>query len=88
MCQQSFIYRYYVKEHYDTALEALEELRILMPVLESYAGESETDDTIQRTKSKIGQAEALLPKAKAHFEAKPIIDQMYPLVTAIQVRHF
>lgn len=77
MCgTQNFISRFYIQEYYNTALEALEELNVLLPALEPYATDDGVSETIKKATTKIAQAEALIPEAKARFESSVLIEQI------------
>ncbi len=57
-------------------MEALDELKSLLPALEAYASDSYVSDVIKAAKRKIVQAEENIPKAKVKFEAEPIKEQV------------
>ncbi len=72
---QDFINRWYFREYYDQALEALEELQVLLPALEPYSSDSNVADTIKAAKQKILQAEQQIPNAKIRFESQPLLEK-------------
>jgi hypothetical protein len=56
--------RWHVKEYYDTALEALDELQMLLPELEKYASDSNAASALTNARDMIKKTEAVLPQAK------------------------
>lgn len=62
---QPFVNRWHVKEYYDTALEALEELKVLLPELEQYASDSYVATALTNARDMIRRTEAVLPEAKS-----------------------
>lgn len=56
-----------MKEYYDTALEAQEELQVLIPQVELYAADSNVESSLKNAKEMLQKAEAQLPAAKRTF---------------------
>jgi hypothetical protein len=84
--QQNFIKSWHHEEYFNTASEALEELKVLVPALEAYAADSHVSSVIANTKEKIAKAQANLPLAKAKYEAEPLRKQVQQHFDKLNVR--
>jgi hypothetical protein len=67
-------------------MEALEELKALLPALEVYASDSHVSDVIKNAKNKMAQAEANIPQAKMKFESAALKDQVNATQGRLDVR--
>lgn len=84
---QRFIKSWHVEEYYNEAIEALDELRLLLPALEIYSSDLYVAETISKAKEQIATAEATIGKAKARFESQPLKQKAIALHTKLDVRH-
>ncbi len=85
---QNFIKSWHYEEYYNTAIEAIEELSLLLPALEVYASDSYVADTIKNAKEKIQKAEFNIPQAKAKFAAEPLRAQVDQIQAKLDVNCF
>ncbi len=81
-----FIKSWYHKEYYNTAVETIDELNLLLPALETFASDTHVAETIKAAREKIAQAEANIPQAKVKFEAEPLRDKVGTTHTKLDVR--
>lgn len=74
-----------MKEYYDEAVEAIDELNLLIPALETFSSDSHVADTIKAAKEKIAAAESQLPQARMKFEAEPLRDKVSTIHNKLDV---
>jgi NADP-dependent 3-hydroxy acid dehydrogenase YdfG len=67
-----FISRPHVQSYYNDAVEAMEELKALVPALEVYAADSDAASVLKNAKEKMAKADELIVKAGLSFAAEPL----------------
>lgn len=85
-CLQTFTHTWHHKPYFDDAVEATEEIKSLLPVLEQYSSDSYAADMIRNATKSIAEAEAVMPKARARFEGEPLRDKVVATHNRLDVR--
>lgn len=82
---QTFTKTWHHKPYYDAAVEAIETVNSLLPVLESYSSDRYASDMIQSARKVITAAEAVFPQARARFEGGPLRDKVTDISRKLDV---
>lgn len=81
-----FIKTWQHEEYYNKAMEGLNELEALLPVLENYASDSGVATTLKVAKDRIAAVQSLVPQAKRKYEAEPLRQKLGQTSAKLDVR--
>jgi hypothetical protein len=75
-----------VQSYYNDALEAMEELKALVPALEVYIIDSDVASAVKNAKEKMAKAQELIVKAGVQFAAEPLKNKVVDTYRKLDVR--
>jgi hypothetical protein len=84
---QTFARTWHHKPYYDEAVEAIEEINTLLPMLEQYSSDTYAESMIKNARESIAKAQAEFGKARARFEGEPLRDKVVQAHGKLDVCH-
>jgi hypothetical protein len=75
-----------VQSYYNAAVEAMEELKALVPALEMYESDSDAAYVLKNAREKMTKAEELIVKAGVQFAAEPLKNKVVDTYRKLDVR--